>query len=93
MPAAVVFVVASDVAEFPVSGMSAPTFVPAGLGHPFAFTSFGWHRRNRTDPVGGIAPGAFVTVTVSVTDVPGSMLLALGFDNVANVGVALLTVV
>src|SRR5262245_1941618 len=93
MPDALVFVVASEVAELPASGMSAPTFVPAGLGHPFALTSFGWHRMNRTDPVGGIAPGAFVIVTVSVTDAPGWTLFPLGFDNVANAGVALLTVV
>ena len=84
--------VVSDVAVLPDSAMSAPITVPAGLGHPFAFTSFGWHKMNRTDPVGAIAPGAFVSVAVSVTDVPGNTVPA-GFAVVARPGVALSTVI
>src|SRR5262245_62856742 len=50
--------------------MSPPTFDPAGLEHPFADTSVGRHRMNLMDPVGGAAPGAFLTTAVSITAEP-----------------------
>src|SRR5258705_9320237 len=48
---------------------------------------------NRTDPVGGVAPGALVSVAVSVTDVPGTTLPLFGVAPVARPGVALLMVI
>src|SRR5262245_59289947 len=48
---------------------------------------------NRTNPVGAIAPGAFVRVALSVTDEPGTTSLAFVLDNVANPGVALLMMI
>jgi hypothetical protein len=50
-----------------------------------AVTSFGWHRKNVTVPVGVGCPGPPVpdTVAVSVTDTPASMGPLVGFDKVA----------
>jgi hypothetical protein len=47
---------------------------------------------NRTDPVGATAPGAFVTVAVSATDVPGTTV-PVGFAAVVSPGVAFCTVI
>jgi hypothetical protein len=83
VPTAVVFVAASDVACPPLKVFALPTCVPAGLGHPAAVTSFGWHRKNATVPVGVGCPAPPVTVAVSVTDVPGVTLAPVGLDKVA----------
>jgi len=47
---------------------------------------------NRTDPVGASAPAAFVSVAVSVTAAPGTML-PVGSAEVSKPGVALLMVI
>jgi hypothetical protein len=84
LPNVAVFVVGFEVADLFTNGMSTPTFAPAGLGHPVAVTSAGWQRMNLTDPVGAIAPGAFVTTAVSVTIEPAGTLL-FGFEVLVNV--------
>jgi hypothetical protein len=84
--------VAAEVAVNPVKATSGATTVPDPPGHPAPVTSPGWHKMNRTDPVGASAPGAFVSVAVSVTAVPGTML-PVGFAEVAKPGVALLMVI
>ena len=65
------FVLGPDVACPPLNAIALPTCAPAGLGHPAAVTSAGWHRKNTTVPVGVGCPAPPVTVAVSVTDVPG----------------------
>jgi len=85
VPTAVVFVAASDVACPLLSVFALPTCVPPDT-HPCpAVTSFGWHRKNATVPVGVGCPADPVTVAVSVTDVPGVTLAPDGLDCVAVV--------
>src|SRR5262250_3703582 len=80
---ALVFVLASDVACPLLSVLAAPIWVPPDT-HPWpAVTSFGWHRKNATVPVGVGCPAPPVTVAVSVTDVPGTTLPPVGLDCVA----------
>src|SRR5262245_7843676 len=89
---AVVSLVESDAAAPATSALSEPTLVPAGLEHPTpGFTSPGWQRMNRTFPVGVTAPAGPVTVTLSLTDVPGTTFVVLGFDVVEMVTTPLLT--
>jgi len=75
-PIVVVFVVAADVACPLASVIAPPICVPAGETHPWpAVTSFGWHRKNVTVPVGVGCPAPPLTVAVSVTDVPGTTVV------------------
>ena len=88
VPTALVFgvvapVTASDVACPSLSVFALPTCVPLPTGHPAAVTSFGWHRKKITVPVGVGCPAEPVTVAVSVTDVPGVTLSPDGLDCVA----------
>src|SRR5262245_46371795 len=80
---AVVFVLASDVTSPLLSVFAAPICLPPYTQPWPAVTSFGWHRKNATVPVGIGCPAPPVTVAVSVTDVPGTTLPPVGVDCVA----------
>jgi hypothetical protein len=82
-------VVASDAAWPLLSVFAAPTCVPPD-GQPAAVTSFGWHRKKVTVPVGVGCPAPRVTVAVSVTAVPGTSVVEFVLACVAIGGIGVL---
>jgi hypothetical protein len=88
LPLAFVFAVASDVVCPLLSVFATPTCVPPD-GQPSGDTSFGWHRKKVTVPVGVSSPAASVTVAVtvavSVTAVPGTTAVEFVLACVSNV--------
>ena len=73
---------ASDVACPLLSAFALPICVPPDTQPCPTVTSFGWHRKNATVPVGVGCPAPPLTVAASVTADPGNTLPPVGFDSV-----------